>query len=95
MKNKPEILSKVTKKDVVFLTLDNINDTASLSQHIFRNRLDGEMGFYGQMYGNITLCNRFRAYNQDEKMDLDLFDHEKQAKSVCKTCLKIYDKLVD
>lgn len=93
MKSNIKISEKIFRRDIVFLTLDNSDASASLAQHAFRPRIDGEIGRYGQMYGNISLCNRFTAQNQDGHLDLELHDHEKQSTSVCKTCLRVYDNL--
>ena len=96
MKSSIKVKNHIKQSDIVFLTLVNETDTAVLSQHAMRMRVDGEMGAYGQMYGNTSLCNKVMASNgmgDAEDGVLDLLDHEKQSPHLCKTCLKVYNTL--
>ena len=88
-----ELRQVMSKKDVAWLTLTNYSDTGTLKQHAFRNRIEGELGRFGQLDGNISLCNRFHASTHGSADSIEKFDHEILTESACKTCVRIFDKL--
>ena len=95
MKSSIKVKDHIKQSDIVFLTLVNETDTGVLSQHAMRMRVDGEIGYYGQLYGNTSLCNKVMASMGTGKGegDLEHFDHEKQSPHLCKNCLKVYNTL--
>lgn len=90
---KKELKVTITRKDVSWLTLTNYSDTGTLKQHGFRNRFEGEMGRFGQLDGNISLCNRFHASAHGSADSIDKFDNELLTDSACKTCINVFNSL--
>lgn len=90
---KKELKKLIKKEDVAWLTLTNYSDTGTLKQHGFRNRINGELGRFGQLHGNISLCNRFHASTHGSTDSIDKFDNEILTDSACRVCVNVFNSL--
>ena len=77
------------------LTIDNINGTSQIKQHIFKRRYEDQFWYSSRSEGNISLCGKIRAWSDDEtpvSIKKMLKDKEEINSLCCKKCLEIYER---
>ena len=89
-------MSFIKCKIRVPLTIDNINGTNQIKQHIFKRRYEDKFWYSNRSEGNISLCGKIRAWADDET-PISIVKLQKEQENIsekcCKKCLEIYKKL--
>lgn len=81
---------------IVYATLDNYDATASLKQHIFKERVQEKPYTYEKYNGNISLCGKITVVEDTElSACIDDINDENPSNNLCKLCENILHKRPD
>lgn len=78
--------------ELLWITLESENTGSTSKQHAYIPKISA-----GGNKRNIALCGKFRQVGDDEKAELfdNMIGEARNEKTVCKSCLNAYKKLIE